>query len=160
MNDGELTFTSVEVDPAETKKVTLSLFRWCANFWRANEAYELLDFIRPIKANGFAYECTTPGTSGSVEPIWPRTLGSTCADGSVVWTCRAASTNGLNAITNPSAVSEPTGLSISSVSVSESTKILASYSGGALGQDFDAVFTFTLNGVSRVARQRVKVRKQ
>lgn len=156
----EWTFAPVEVDPAETKKVTLNLYRWCANFWRANEAYELLDFIRPTKANGFAYECATAGTSASSEPIWPRTLGQTIADGSVVWTCRAASTNGLNVISSPSAVSDPIGLTISSVSVSESTKILANYSGGTLGQQYDAVFTFTLNGVSRVARQRVKFTKQ
>jgi hypothetical protein len=81
-------------------------------------------------------------------------------NGSVVFTCRAAGTNGVMEITSPTAISDPTGLTIGSVSVSESTKILATYSAGTLGQDYDAVFTFTLNGATRVARQTVKVRRR
>lgn len=155
-----VTFPDALKDPAEDLKVTLSLFRYCASFWRPNESYDLSEFVRPNKATGFAYQATAAGLSSAREPTWPRTLAATVVDGSVTWTCAAASTNGLNAITSPSAVSEPTGLTIASVSVSESTKILATYSGGTLDQDYDAVFTFTLNSVPRVARQRVLIRKR
>lgn len=148
------------LDPGESFKVIIDLYGMCANFWRGNEQFGTTEYIRPTHANGYSYECTTAGTSGSREPIWPKTIGATVQDGSVTWTCRAAADNGLNAITNPSAASDPTGLTIASVTASESTKILATYSGGTVGQQFDAVYTFTLNGVTRVARQRVKVRKQ
>jgi hypothetical protein len=155
-----VTFPDALKDPAEELKVTLNLFRYCASFWRPNEQYALNEYARPGRATGFAYQSTTAGTSGAREPTWPRTLGATITDGSVTWTCVVAETNGLNVISSPSAVSDPTGLTIGSVSVSEATKILATYSGGTLDQDFDAVFTFTLNGVTRVARQRVLIRKR
>jgi hypothetical protein len=51
-------------------------------------------------------------------------------------------------------------VTIAAVSVEEYTNILATYSGGGLDQDYDATFTFTLNGVTRVARQRVSIRKK
>lgn len=159
----EFVFRKVQVNESpDTKKVTLNLFRWCANFWRANETHGSGEHIRPTRATGFAYECTTAGTTGAREPLWPRSLDATVTDGSVIWTCRAASTNGLNAITSPSAASDPTGLTIGSVSVDEGCKILATYEppANSLGQDYDAVFTFTLNGVTRVARQRVEIRKR
>lgn len=155
-----VTFPETVKDPAESKKVTLNLFKYCASFWRANERVDQNEYVRPRKPTGFAYQASVAGTTAAREPTWPTTLGATKVDGSVTWTCVAASTNGLNEITSPSAVSEPTGLTISDVSVSESTKILATYSAGTVDQDFDAVFTFTLNGVSRVARQRVLVRKR
>lgn len=156
----EFTFGDVEVDPAETRKVELELFGKCANFWRSNQQYDLTETIRPTRPTGYAYQASSAGTSGAREPVWPTALAGTVADGSVIWTCVAAGSNGVSAISAPSAVSDPVGLTIGSVSASESTKILASYSGGSLGQDYDAVFTFTLNGVSRVARQRVLIRKR
>lgn len=153
-------FGEVEKDPDETLKVSLDAFKACANFWRRNEQYSLGEYVRPTRSTGFSYEVTTGGTTGAREPVWPKTEGATVASGSVVLTCRAAGSNGLNEISSPSAVSDPTGLTISDVSASESTKILATYSGGTLDQDYDAVFTFTLNAVPRVARQKVKVRKR
>lgn len=153
-------FQPVTKNAGDTKPVSLDLFRWCANYWRANEQFSLNEYIRPLSPTGFAYQATTAGTTGARQPTWPKTLGGTVVDGSVTWTCVVASTNGLNAISSPSAVSEPTGLTISAVTVSESTKILATYSGGTVDQDYDAVFAFTLNGVPREARQKVKVRRR
>jgi len=156
----QFTFDPVAVDPGESFKVELDLFGKCASFWLPNEQYASLEYARPNRANGFAPQVTTPGTSGVREPIWPRTLGATVIDGSVTWTMAEAGLNGLNPITSPSAASDPAGLTISNVAVSESTKILATYSGGTLDRHYDAVFTFTLNGVTRVARQRVEFRKR
>lgn len=149
------------INPGESVPVVLDCFNLCATFWRANEQYSQGEFIRPNRATGFAYECTTGGTSGAREPTyWPTTIAATRTEGSVTWTCRSAVTNGISAISNPSAVSDPAGLTISDVSVSESTKILATYEGGTEGEEYDAVFTFTLNGATRIARQRVPVKKR
>lgn len=154
-----LTFPDAIKDPSESLPVELNLFKYCANFWRANEQFGAAEYARPNRSTGFAYQ-SSGGTSGEREPVWPTVLGGTVVNGSITWTAVAAGLNGLNAITAPTAVSDPLGLTIASVSASESTKILATYSGGTLDQDYDAVFTFTLNGVSRVARQRVLVRKR
>jgi hypothetical protein len=147
-------------DPAEDLVVGLNFFSYCANLWAANEEFSLNEFIRPTRPTGFSYKATTAGCSGAREPVWPEVAGSTVEDGSIVWTCAAAGSNGLAPITSPSATSDPTGLTISSVSVEENTRIIATYQGGWLGQDYDVVFTFTLSGLPRVARQTVKVRKR
>lgn len=57
--------------------------------WLASTAYALGDYVVPTTENGYRYECTTAGTSGTTEPVWPTTIGATVTDGSVVWTCRA-----------------------------------------------------------------------
>jgi hypothetical protein len=55
----------------------------------------------------------------------------------------------------------PSGsLAASSVGVSENTRVTLTYTGGVDGQDYEAVCTVTLNGASRVGRQRVPVRKR
>lgn len=148
-------------DPAESKIVQLDFFGWAANFWQPNEQYATNEYVRPNESvsTGFAYQASS-GTSGRREPRWPTTIGATVIDGSITWTCATAGTNGLNAVSAPTAVSDPVGITISSVSVSETSKILATYAGGNNGQDYDAVFSFTLNGVPRVARQTVKVRNR
>jgi hypothetical protein len=56
--------------------------------WAASTLYTIGDFISPTVANDKSYECTTGGTSGTVEPTWTLTLGSTNSDGSCTWTCR------------------------------------------------------------------------
>jgi hypothetical protein len=147
-------------DPAEPLKVSINCYDMCVLRWQPNEPYSAGDFFRPRVPNGFSYEVTVSGVSGHTEPRYPTTIGGTVVNGSMTITCRAAGSNGLNAISAPTAVSEPTGLTISAVSVSEIYKILATYSGGTVDLDYDVVFTFTLDGVSRVARQTVKVRKR
>jgi hypothetical protein len=58
--------------------------------WEATTAYSLGDIVVPTAGteNGFRYECTTAGTSGSSQPTWKTTEGETNTDGTVVWTCR------------------------------------------------------------------------
>lgn len=156
--DNDYTFDSLTKDPAESRMVELDLFGKCANFWRPNEQYAANEYIRPNTATGFAYQANANASSGLREPRWPTTLAATVADGSLIWTCVAAGANGLNAVSGASAVSNPIGLTISAISVSETSKILATYAGGTVDQDYDAVFSFTLNGVPRVARQTVRIR--
>lgn len=59
--------------------------------WAASTAKVLTDYVIPSTSNGFRYECTTAGTTDSVEPIWPRKVGETVTDGTAVWTCRGRS---------------------------------------------------------------------
>ncbi|UKL29996.1 right-handed parallel beta-helix repeat-containing protein [Bacillus phage PK1] len=53
--------------------------------WASNFAYTVGYYIRPSVSNGKIYKCTTAGTSGSTEPIWPTTPGGTVTDGTIVW---------------------------------------------------------------------------
>ncbi|HSY22315.1 MAG TPA: hypothetical protein VK841_09385 [Polyangiaceae bacterium] len=55
--------------------------------WAATTAYTTTQFVVPTVANGFYYKCTTGGTSGSSQPTFPTTVGTTVTDGSVTWTC-------------------------------------------------------------------------
>lgn len=147
-------------DAAESLKVSIDLYDLCAVKWRPNEDHSSGEFIRPPSPNGFSYEVTTGGRTGASPPRFPTTIGNAVTSGSVTLTCRASSGGGINAITSPTATSDPTGLTISGVAVSESHKILATYAGGTEGQDYDVVYSFTLDGVTRIARQKVKVRKR
>ena len=62
--------------------------------WIATHAYPQNFVMHPafaLNPGNIAYQATTPGTSGSSEPTWTtcQTVGSTCSDGSVVWTALA-----------------------------------------------------------------------
>ena len=150
-------FGTAVKDPDESLPVSLSLYRLCANFWRPNEQFALNEFVRPLRPNGFSYECTTAGTSGSREPRWPTSIGVAVTEGSITWTCRAAGVSGLNSISSLTATSDPAGITIAPLSIDESVKILATYAGGFAGQAYEVIYAFTLNGVPRRARQRVEV---
>lgn len=56
--------------------------------WKASTAYSVGTKVKPTTATGYAYECTTAGTSGTTEPTWPNS--GTVADGTLVWTCISA----------------------------------------------------------------------
>ena len=62
-----------------------------ARTWAGATAQVLTDFVQPVTPNGFAYECTTAGTTAVSEPTWSTTLGGTTADGTAVWTTRQVS---------------------------------------------------------------------
>jgi hypothetical protein len=150
-----------EKDPGESMDVVLDLSPWCAIRWLPGDDHAQSDYVLPSSPTGFAYQAGNAGRTGSREPRWPTVNGATVVDGSITWAAVAnPGTNGLNAISAPSAVSEPSGLTISSVAVSESRKIAATYAGGVHGMDYAAVFTFTLRGLTRVARQLVPVRRR
>ena len=68
--------------------------------WAAETAHALADTARPaVDRNGFTYRCTTAGTSGTSEPVWPLTAGETVTDGTVVWTAHACKSVGNAAMT-------------------------------------------------------------
>ncbi len=147
--DGQL---NVKLEFANTEE--------CAVYRKSNEMVEENEYRRPTRPNGFAYRCLVAGTTGYKEPLWPTVAALTVRDGSVTWTTVSAGTYGVNAITSPSATSDPVGMTIGSVSVGQSTSILATYTGGTEDLEYDAVFTFTMGGLTYVSRQAVKIRKR
>jgi hypothetical protein len=154
-------FDSVCKDASESLKVELDFYALAVLAWERNKYYLATDIRRPTVPNGYAYQTMTGGLSGSKEPRWPVTLGELVKDGAVTWTCIAATTsNGINPISAPSAVSDPVGLTIGSISVLDNRSVLATYTSGTLDQDYDAVYTVTIDGVPRVARQTVQIRKR
>lgn len=61
---------------------------WAATTVYADNSTSPGDTVKPTSHNGYYYECTTGGTSGSSEPTWSTTLGGTTTDGTVTWTTR------------------------------------------------------------------------
>lgn len=147
-------------DPDEALPIRLDWFEFCVNAWRPNERFEQGEVVRPEVGTGFAYQAQNLGTSAMRRPRWPLSIGSTVIDGSITWICIDADTNGINTLEAPSAYSEPAGLTIGSLAVEEACKLVAIYSEGELDKDYSAVFTVTLNGLTRIARQLVQVRKR
>ena len=66
------------------------------NTWTASTAYTVGTLVDPVQtANGYAYECTTAGTSGTApagqsDPFTLQdTINGTVSDGTVTWTVLA-----------------------------------------------------------------------
>jgi hypothetical protein len=55
------------------------------DMWLADTVYVAGDLIRPPVANGFIYECTVGGTSGSVVPGWGTVQDQTFSDNTITW---------------------------------------------------------------------------
>ena len=56
-------------------------------FWEATSSYAVGALAEPVPANGYAYVCTTAGTTAGAQPDWPPMPGLSISDGSLVWTC-------------------------------------------------------------------------
>ena len=57
--------------------------------WAKSTAYAQNYYVTPTASYNYTYEATGAGTTGSTEPTWPTSIGSTVSDGGVTWTCRA-----------------------------------------------------------------------
>ncbi len=57
--------------------------------WVAGATFAVGATIIPLASNGYVYQCTQAGTTGSSEPVFPTALQSTVTDGGVIWTCSA-----------------------------------------------------------------------
>lgn len=147
-------------DPDEVMPIRLDWYKFCANIAERNERYDLGEVVRPETPTGFAYQAQNTGVTASRKPRWPLVLTQTILDGSVTWLCIEAETNGLNTLETPTAYSDPPGLTIGSLVVEEACKLSCTYADGLLDQDYAAVFTVTLNGLIRIARQLVQVRRR
>jgi len=76
-------YSAKNPQPADYE-ITLHYFD--SETWEAETGYLEGEYAEPTVLNGLAYECTTPGTSGTEEPAWPEEAGETVEDGTVVWT--------------------------------------------------------------------------
>jgi hypothetical protein len=79
---------SIPTEPDNRALTFLNLSPAAAVAWQASTAFVTGAFVRP-NANAqtnFLYIATTPGTSGTTEPTWGTTVGSTVTDGTVTWT--------------------------------------------------------------------------
>ena len=54
--------------------------------WVTATAKALGAAVTPTVANGRVYVCTTAGTTGATEPVWPVVAGGTVTDGTAVFT--------------------------------------------------------------------------
>ena len=55
--------------------------------WRSGTAYTAGGRVIPTNFNGYYYQCTTAGTSGTSEPTnWSQRSGATVIDNAVIWT--------------------------------------------------------------------------
>lgn len=70
----------------------------CSRPWRALHDFEAGEHIRIYEGGhevGYEFEPTTPGRTGKRRPVFPKVVGETVTDGSVVWTCRALSVDSI-----------------------------------------------------------------
>jgi hypothetical protein len=55
--------------------------------WMASSTYASGAAIVPTTPNGYEYQCTKAGVTGTTEPVFPTAIGATVTDGAAVWTC-------------------------------------------------------------------------
>lgn len=72
------------IDPDDITKITVY---WGAPTIAPNSTYHIGDIVRPNTNNGYYYQCTTNGISGSTEPTWNQeeTISGTAVFIAVPW---------------------------------------------------------------------------
>lgn len=84
--------------------------------WTKSHAYAVGDRAIPSATdNGFIYDCTTAGTSGTTEPTWATTIDGTVGDvqggaGTVVWQQSGSTRVYIRALTEPSELGTSTAV--------------------------------------------------
>lgn len=128
----------------ETLTFKFEFVRALETVWKPGNQYAATDYVRPTYANGYEYEASVTGQSGSVEPDWPTAVVSpadTVEDGSIVWTMRPFGSNAVDLPASHS-VSAETGITVASDSLS-GTRVLVQLSGGTVGQWYDVTAEVT-----------------
>lgn len=65
--------------------------------WQASVPITLNAYYNSLTQTALEYQCTTAGTTGTTEPVWPTVAGGTVVDGTVTWTAVATA----NAVWHP-----------------------------------------------------------
>lgn len=133
----------VQKRPGETIDYTLDARDQLEKRWRPDRDYTAGEFVRPARATGFDYECTTGGRTAATEPVWKKAIGQTNSDGSVTWTCRAAGSSALDTIAGNVAVTPPTGISATHQTTDPKGESKVRVAGGTAGQDYSVLLTVT-----------------
>jgi hypothetical protein len=58
--------------------------------WAASTIFSAGDIMQPTAANGFYYTAIQGGVTGTTEPLEPIVIGQQVKDGTVIWSCTAA----------------------------------------------------------------------
>ena len=146
-------------DPEDNLDYTVDFERWLVEWWSPGTSVTLASFRRPRIATGFEYECTQAGQTARKEPLWPKTIGLTVRDGSVIWTCRALSNASLKATLQTANWAIPSGITQGAATIigQRATVML---SGGADGEDYaircEGIMS---NGAERNVNFTLKIRR-
>jgi hypothetical protein len=59
------------------------------DIWKPSTTYtaDSNGYAYPTVMNGYVYNATVAGTTGTSEPTWPTTIGGTVKDGGITWIC-------------------------------------------------------------------------
>lgn len=107
----------------------------CARRWSKDTTYSAGERVRPARPTGFEYE-SSGGRSGTRPPIYPEAIGQTARDGSIVWTCRALSSQSLRrTIVGVPTWTAPSELSMDGQAIGD-TVASANLAGGVDGEDY------------------------
>lgn len=148
----EITLASKTVD--ETVPVQVDWHDYLARLWDPGRVMTAGRIIRPrrARATGFDYEVTTAGRTGGREPVWPKTLGATVTNGSVVFTARAGSTASMRALVSTAVWESDVGLTLSEPSSSD--YVYTTYvSGGEAGSSYRITLRVTLSVGGEIKEQ-------
>lgn len=91
---------------SEAAMLTWDFSRDLETVWLPGTVVSASSYARPTSPNGYEYQCTTGGQSGTKEPNWPTSEGDTVTDGSIVWTAVAFGTNATDTISTVSVTSD------------------------------------------------------
>jgi hypothetical protein len=129
-------------DPSEKLDYAVDFEDALARYRLANTAYASNVKVRSKLASGFQFS-SSGGRTGDKEPRWPTTVGGTIQDGSITWTCEAASTSSLTSTVSSAPFTADTGVTISNQSIvgQAGTAFVA---GGLDGQTYNVVCTATM----------------
>ena len=68
-----------------------------AQEWEAEHDYSVNDVVYPLGGHtNYYYRCIQGGTSSSLTPVFPTTVGQTEQDGTVIWECQLDYTQAVN----------------------------------------------------------------
>lgn len=121
---------------------------YIARIRRSGFAYQVNDAVRPPRASftGLQYRCTTAGSSSGrpyAALAWPRIVGATLVDGSVVWTAEALSSTSMRTTISAQAWAATTGVTLGAQSNGD-FRYITFVAGGVSGQSYDIKHQVTL----------------
>lgn len=151
MSNNELRFSKTET---EAIRVTVELARLLEYVYETGREYQLNAHVRPSRPNGFAYQASVAGQSGTREPRWPKTLGATVVDGSVTWTAVAVDSNSSDSVSSVN-IPAVSGLTISAPATS-GTRTTFDVSGGENGRTYEISFEVTTSA-NEVFEEKITV---
>lgn len=125
----------------ETVPVQVDWHDYLANLREPGVAFAADAIVRPRRseATGLQYRCTVAGIASGVPTgrlRWPKSLGATLIDGTVVWTAEAMAATSLRTTVSSDQWPSVTGLTISGPANADYV-YQALIAGGVAGQSYD-----------------------